>query len=214
MLYGGSEAIYGNVKHIFTIRTVKFGNSPIKRTPLKDDVGYDKKGDILKKDLDVLFINLSCIYSKYFDKYDWIKKVNYGSGFLAIQKLVAYNSDSILVKLFDYNAEQLGMKRVACRFRDDSTAYTFNSKYHYVERMEFPQDKYNPGLKEIYKYNDKILLTAIEDYSVTNKPTERILFAYQAFDRYGNWTKRTETRKNAKGIVTGMVTTTRQITYY
>ncbi|WP_448702825.1 hypothetical protein ACFGVR_10765 [Mucilaginibacter sp. AW1-3] len=215
-LYGASEAIYGNFKQVITVRQFKISGKKtvIKYNSLIDTINYDQAGNIINSLVDIYFTNFSCIYSKYFSKYDWLSLVARGDKYHTIRKLRSYNADSIVIGQFDNYGDDIGGVRVSCPFRNDSAAYTYDVKQHYVKQILFHHDQYLPGLKEIYKYNAQRFQTEIDDYSITDKLEEKVMFVYKVFDTHGNWTKRTETRKNAKGITTGIVTTTRKITYY
>ena len=67
----------------------------------------------------------------------------------------------------------------------------------------------------IYKKHEFLdLLTEIDNYSIGGKISFRTIFIYTAFDRKGNWIKRTEIGKSKTGRITRYIKTVRKITYY
>lgn len=200
---GASDYIYGTPRQIITIRIINKSINQKSRL-FKDSITYDSHGNIVKSILGICFTNSDFSYSKYFDKYDPnIKKTTSLDDTLSITRVHTFDKTGRDVITYH---DKDGAKQFA--------VHQYDAVNGLVTQSIFYRTKSIIGLRETYKYNSKNLLSEIADYLANGKIKEKVLFSYLAFDSHGNWTKRTETRKNSKGITTGIVTITRKITYY
>jgi hypothetical protein len=203
IINGSSDYIYGTPRQIITARIVT-KSSDKKHRLFIDSITYNNHGNIIKSHLGICFTNSDFSYSKYFDKYD-----------PNIKKITSLDDTTNITRVHTF--DKTGRDVITYHDKDGAkqfAVYQYDAVNNLVTESFFYRTKKVIGLRETYRYNSKNLLSEIDDYSNEDKIEERVLFTYQLFDTHGNWTKRTETRKNSKSIVTGIVTTTRKITYY
>jgi len=208
--YCSTVTIYGNVKQIIQIRRTVASKSPF-QPELKlvnDTTEFNPKCVIIRGNLGLDTLDDDRYVSKYFDKYD------------AHPSKIRIEFDSTelqVIHWFDKNGDDIAQKLVSKKNENDSSFYLRERKELVPGKafeFKYYKAKNSLALKEILTYNNKQLLAQVSDYSDEHRLNERVFISYMTFDKYGNWTKRTETRKNAKGITSGIVTTTRKITYY
>lgn len=205
--YGRFESIYGNVKQIIQIRR-RFSSIKTALKLYDDTTVFNEKGTILHGHLELDTIDNKFYSCMYFDKYEPIhRRINVtfdttGSKFIRTYSTVW--GDFVGISIYTKNDSS----------HFDLLKYNYSFATAKLNELIFYKAPSTIGLRETYKYNTKDLLSEVADYLSDNKLEERVLISYLIFDEKGNWLKRIETRKNPKGIVTGMVTTTRKITYY
>ncbi|WP_295799729.1 hypothetical protein [Mucilaginibacter sp.] len=120
------------------------------------------------------------------------------------------------IDVFDANGNKIAL---ICELKN-GTMY-FSNKYKYGENgignniTEFCiyNSKDSLVFKQGYLFNDKHLLIEVNNYSGANRITDRAIYKYTAYDKNGNWIKRTEIKKSRKGKITALVETNRKIVY-
>lgn len=205
--YGGIDVLYGKVKRVIDMRFSKNLLSKIlKMDRLRGDtINYDLKGNFKNKYLGPVSGNIKPSHETYFDQYAMNRDR---------PEAASDTVGQMLVDMFSASGDKVGEKYV---FKDTSLNYTKRFEFAFGRNLNnymIYNSKRSIEFKESYKYKNDSLLSEADDYDSSGKIERRIVFAYNAFDKKGNWTKRTETWKLGTGKIEKIVITYRKITYY